>query len=147
MNCNICVVALGIIIVLITILLRKNVWNQFYNNLTKEQKNSIQLVIQNRLWIISVSVILSIVITVCLTYAIKLPSILSKICFYIVSITFLSVSGYLVFPKEDFIELHLKREQLIQWMNINQFNDFLIVSGFLIAILFFFFTELFKKIF
>ena len=147
MNCNICVVALGIIIVLIIILLRKNIWNQFYNNLTKEQKNSIQLVVQNRLWIISVSLILSIVITFFLTYVIKLPSFLSKICFYIVSITFLSLSGYLVFPKEDFIELHLKREQLIQWMNINQFNDFLIIGGFLIAILFFFFTELFKKIF
>jgi len=145
MKCNICVFPLGIIIVAIIIYLRKNVWLDFIKSLGNTQKDEIRHVIKNRIWIIVSCLFISLLLTLFLSKIYITCHFISKICFYIISVVLLTYMGYLLFPKDVYIEGYLNKEQLIQWLSINDFNTFLIICGFLIGFLFFFFSQILKK--
>lgn len=113
--------------------------NDFKNSLSNEQKKLYLDIINERKWIYYsgyiLGLFLSILVVTFFKNIFKLTKI-SNICI-IVTITFVTnYLFYILYPKKDYMILHLKNEEQIKdWLNIYKYMQFRYHLGFVIGII------------
>ena len=148
MYCDLLAGLLGTVIVTLYIYLKKNVWSNFIKKLDKPELIAYNRINRTRIWILFASFLFSLVATYGLSYLFNVHLLREKICVYLTLIIIITYTSFIIFPKNDYLELHLKKDLILHWIHINELIKFLLVIGFLVGIFFyFFFSKLFKKIF
>ena len=149
MFCDLLFGLIGLLIVCIIIYFNKDIFNDFKKNLNSSQSKILENILIERKQYLILSFIISIIIVFVFSFIFNINKIYNKICINFSLIILLSFYIYNIIPKKDDMIYHLKSKKQIQdWLNIYKLLKFLLMSGFLIGIIFYFFlSKLFKNIF
>ena len=139
MFCDLVFGLIGLLILIIVSYLKRSKWNDLKNSFNEKQLKTFGIIYQQRLWLLIYSLLIAIIICFFISYIVSPRFLYSKICFNITILTLLTTSIFYLFPKIDYLEYHLNKDQLRKWYLILDNIKFISIIGFLTGLIFYFF--------
>ena len=150
MFCDFVFGILGTLLMSLFIFLKKGIFKDFNKSLNIEQKNVLNSLIKERVWVCIFAFIFAIILIYGLSFLINYDKTNkpNKICLVICILVFITLLIYTVFPKSDYFILHLSKDQMRNWLNLCEYLKLLLIIGFITGVfIYFLFSKIVNKIF